>query len=868
MTQLPIMWKLIVSFVLAILTPMTLTTLVSLKVTSTHLEQQLKAEGRASLRHAQNELSRLISSADSIAEFLSDSISLHGEVIKAHSERQYLEFFREFSSIAIIEIFDNNKELIAQNNVNTLRDSGFVSPPNDSILEKALNLEKTTDYFSHKNGIAIKVATPIVEMKTLDTTGVIVVTIPINSIFVQDLKSRTKADIAIQWNASGDIHSTFLNENGTSVNHIWENTQIFFDTPKDKIIQQQVVINNQPFSISSSIFTADNGKTIGILSTGLNAYNLKHNKESLYKVVFISSTFFLIIAILIGIALSRTFTRPITKLKYTMTQVAEGDLNKRVTAIGSDEIGDLSTHFNQMTDSLQRSFTNNEQQKIEIEILQNYLSNIINSMPSVLIGIDAEGRITQWNKQAEIFTGIGVNQALQHTVTDVFPQMASRLDTIQQSIKTRTAQFSLHERCDTQDGEMYQNVTIYPLITNGTDGAVIRIDDVTKEHNMALQLSQSRRMDAIGELAGGIAHDFNNMLMGILGAAEILEFSVDEKTKKPLKIIISAAQRAADLTSKLLTFSRQTNIELSPTNIQTVIIDAINLLKRTLDKAIVISCSIKTDRSVIMGNDSQLQNVLLNIGINAAHAMDNSGKLDFHINNVTLSEDYCADNKLLLTSGNFVAIEIKDTGSGIPPHVIKRIFEPFYTTKELGKGTGLGLASAYGIIQEHHGAIKVTSDLGYGATFTIYLPETNIPLPEAAPEEKMVEGSETIMLVDDEKVIRETSSTLLEHLGYNVVVAKNGQEAIKLFKPMAEDISLVILDMIMPRMSGTETFHKLKEIRSDIKIVISSGFTNNEDLTELRQCGLAGDIQKPYSAASLSQLLAKVLSRKTNNLHL
>lgn len=496
----------------------------------------------------------------------------------------------------------------------------------------------------------------------------------------------------------------------------------------------------------------------------------------------------------------------------------------------------------------------------ELFQVKSYLSNIINSMPSILISVDNKGIVTQWNKKAEDHTGLDISQAVGKHVVEVFPQIVAEMDKIQESITNKRIVAQKNRAFNSDSGIRYEDITIYPLITNGAKGAVIRIDDVTREYTLEEQLNQSRKMDAVGQLAGGIAHDFNNMLAGIIGAAEILDIlrKNDGKSSKYIDIIIQSSQRAAGLISKLLAFSRKSNIEKKSIDIDKTIIDTIEILERSIDKKIQISFNDKAKSKFVLGDDSQIHNALLNMGINAAHAMPNGGLLSFSIENIFLDKKYCELSPFDIIPGNYLEIEVRDNGVGIPPEHISKIFEPFFTTKKQGEGTGLGLAAVYGIVKEHSGAVTVYSEIGTGTVFHIYLPLTeNLNL--ISEEKKLEHGHGQILLADDEEIIRLTSQDILETLGYTVLTAKNGLEAVEIFKANIENVDLVILDMIMPEMNGREAFHEIKKIRNDVNIIISSGFSKNEDLAELYNHGLSGFIKKPFRIDELSVMIKKFI---------
>ena len=403
-------------------------------------------------------------------------------------------------------------------------------------------------------------------------------------------------------------------------------------------------------------------------------------------------------------------------------------------------------------------------------------------------------------------------------------------------------------------------------------GIVVNYRDVTKRiegenetKKLQEQLNQSRKMDAIGQLAGGIAHDFNNMLTGIMGAAQLLKLptrNLDEKGNEFVDMILKASNRAADLTNKLLAYSRKSMNSFASIDIRDVVDDTISIIENTIDKKIDIFVNKHVENSVVMADKSDLQNAFINICINASHAMPNGGELRIKIQNIELNEIFCENSPFEIMPGRYIDIQIEDTGFGIEKDEIKKIFEPFYTTKDQGKGTGLGLSAVYGIVQDHHGLINVYSEVGIGSSFHIMLPCWNQKLEESKVDTKIMAGTGKVLLVDDEEFIRITGLYMLEEMGYDVIIAKNGTEAVELFEKNYLDIDIVLMDMIMPKMNGSEAFIKMKKIDENCKVVISSGFTKNESLNELNKLGLSGFIRKPFQDFELSKLLVKVLNKK------
>lgn len=395
----------------------------------------------------------------------------------------------------------------------------------------------------------------------------------------------------------------------------------------------------------------------------------------------------------------------------------------------------------------------------------------------------------------------------------------------------------------------------------GKPFALSAVMDISEQKRLQNQLAQSQKLDIVGQLAGGIAHDFNNMLAVIMASAEMLKLSLpsDEKNNKMINAIIEAANRSADLTSELLTFSRKGTTIISPVRINDTIIAVISLLERTIDKQIQLKTLLDGDNPVVMGDQTQLQSALLNLGINARDAMPQGGVLTYSTAGKSLDESECRLMGISLSPGYYLEIMVSDTGAGMTKAVMERIFEPFFTTKAVGKGTGLGLAAVYGTVHNHHGEMHVHSEPGAGSVFKIFLPmaEGEIDIPLGSSE--VPGGNGGILLVDDEEILREVGRELLENLGYRVFLAENGVHAIEVFVANQGDISLVVLDMIMPKMGGMETLLKLREQAPEVKVLLCSGFSHEGTGAELIGLGATGFIQKPYSLRLISRAVADAI---------
>ena len=379
------------------------------------------------------------------------------------------------------------------------------------------------------------------------------------------------------------------------------------------------------------------------------------------------------------------------------------------------------------------------------------------------------------------------------------------------------------------------------------------------------RLRQTQKMEAIGQLAGGIAHDFNNMLSGIMGCAGLLENKLPEDSPhlKYISMINDSAARAAELAAQLLSFSRKQALLVSKTDVHSVILDSIAILENTIDKRITIHTELEARRFIVEGEYSQLQTIFINLGINASHAMPDGGDLSFYTKVIKVDHNWSGeDDSAFAPESDHIEISVVDTGCGMSPEILTHIFEPFFTTKRLGEGTGLGLASVYGIIQQHKGMITADSVVGEGSQFKILLPLADeadeLHEPVEYDTSALTAGTGTILVVDDEKVLRFILERILVDCGYQVVLAENGREAIDIYKKQADSIDLVVCDMVMPEMDGYECFLKLKSMNPEIKFMIASGFTKDNSIDELKRKGLNGFIKKPFKATIISKMIAEI----------
>ncbi len=518
---------------------------------------------------------------------------------------------------------------------------------------------------------------------------------------------------------------------------------------------------------------------------------------------------------------------------------------------------------------IHRSHTNKqllELKNSQLEQTKEHLTTILRSIGDGVIVTDSQGVIRNMNPAAEKLTGWDISDAagkpeetiLQFISTDDRLRVPSHVTEVLSSKKVFTSDRDISLL--TGDNRTIEIIdTAAPIMKEGSEeisGVVLIIRDVTERNKIEAERRQNQKLQSLGQLTGGIAHDVNNMLAGISGAAELLEKSVADNPKamKYLLLIQNASKRTADLIGKLLAFSRKGKVVTSRIDVHAIILDTVTLLERSIDKRITITTDLDAETHVVTADPSQLQNGLLNLFINARDAMPEGGKLHIATTNTVFDEQHCqADSGF--TPNDYIRISIQDTGLGIPPEVQPHIFEPFYTTKKVGKGTGLGLASVYGMIQEHKGIIRFYSEPGTGTVFNIYLPVSAEHNQEVTLKTVTKQGHGTVLLVDDEDIIRQTGALLLEHMGYSVILARNGSEGVAMYKDRQEEIDFIILDMVMPVMNGKEAFEHIQRINPAAKIVITSGFAKNVDINAMLETGAVGYLMKPFSRLQLQKIL-------------
>lgn len=555
----------------------------------------------------------------------------------------------------------------------------------------------------------------------------------------------------------------------------------------------------------------------------------------------------------------------------------------------------------------------------EIDFLKNYLHNIIDSMPSVVISMDENLKITQWNKNAHIFSEYDFERVKDKYITEVLPFFKNYENNLKEVHKNNQS-FYINYHNDTEQSSIFEgykkvwNIIVFPLTYNGVKGIVLRIDDVTELDKKEQLLRQAQKMEMIGTLAGGLSHDFNNILGGIIATLSILyhkitkqSTSANNKTKEmntgfiaqQIELLMDLSEKAADLVKQLLTLSRKNEISLTPLDLNLSLKRVVKICKNSFDKSVSFNLSYYPESANILGDLNQIEQVLLNLFINACHAMtimkqdtckDNNNnscggvisvkinyinKINKHLElkNKTLeySNSFSTltidDNSSLLTEKYWV-ISIADTGVGIDKYNISKILDPFFTTKKKDSGTGLGLSMVNNIIHKHHGFMDIYSEIEKGTVFNLYLPlyeDKNkasdiIKINHIKANFDTASKNLTIIVIEDDTVLRDIMTDILTECGFKVLSATDGKKGIKLLKDYNTEIKLIIVDMIMPNKSGLDVIKYTKKEFPNVRIILTSGFHNDNRIIQAKEYGINSFLAKPFTIHNLISEINKILS--------
>ncbi len=478
---------------------------------------------------------------------------------------------------------------------------------------------------------------------------------------------------------------------------------------------------------------------------------------------------------------------------------------------------------------------------------------------------DLSHRLTYWNRSAERLYGWTAAEALGQPMDKLLHVDHEKFADADRQVRA-TGEWSGEIQKHAKDGTMRTIDGRWTLLRDdeGQPQAILTIDtDITERKKLEQQFMRAQRMESIGTLAGGIAHDLNNLLAPITMGVELLkQFNPDEKSRRLITNIERSAKRGADLVKQVLSFARGVDGARVSIHLKHLVREAESILENTFPKNIRLEAAAPNDLWLVQGDPTQLNQVLLNLCVNARDAMPQGGHLTIQVRNTRIDGQYAAMNPNV-RAGPYVQIEVTDTGTGMPPEIIDRIFDPFFTTKEMGKGTGLGLATVQGIVRSHGGFITVYSEVGKGSTFKVYLPaqsETTAPEETAPVEEALPRGAgELILVVDDEAAILGVTRQTLEAFGYEVLTAEDGAQAIGLYALHRTRVALVLTDMMMPVMDGPALITALQRINPAVRVIATSGLNANGGVARAAAAGVRHFLPKPYTAEILLKLIRQVL---------
>ncbi len=514
-----------------------------------------------------------------------------------------------------------------------------------------------------------------------------------------------------------------------------------------------------------------------------------------------------------------------------------------------------------------RDITDRKRAEEEIRVSQRRLQIHLENTPLAAIEWDTEFRVASWNPAAEHIFGYSRAEVMgRHGSFIVPPQFREHVDRVWRDLLALKGGARSTNDNITRDGrviscEWYNT----PLVDDSGRvlGVASLVQDVTERVALEERLRQSQKMEAVGRLAGGIAHDFNNLLTVILGYSQLLTdgLPAGSRLADSTTQIKSAADRAAGITRQLLAFSRKTILSPRLIDLNHVMLNLDSMLRRLIGEDIEVLVVPARDLGTVKADPGQIEQVLMNLALNARDAMPNGGKLTLETSNVEIDEGYAQEHRSVIP-GRYVMLAVSDTGVGMSSDTKAHIFEPFYTTKELGKGTGLGLSTVYGIVKQSGGYVWVYSEPDQGTTFKIYLPRVDQPAQPLSTEKRITgiqRGTETILLVEDDPQLNQLASSVLTHCGYRVLAAANPEEGLALCSTHPHDIHLLVTDVVMPKMNGRQLAEEVARIRPRVKLLYVSGYTSNA----IVHYGVLDDglwfLPKPFSLAALVAKVREVL---------
>lgn len=738
------------------------------------------------------------------------------------------------------------------------------------IYTSAIDLNQEYGQIQEPHVPVLRIAAPIfVDGKAF---GIVIANLDLRSLFDVIRNARASGTMVLV-NGDGDylVHPDRRREFGFDLgqrHRIQDDFSQFGDLPAADVTPSiHISRDGSPFGLGGSIVQLAGGSRVGVIQ--MVPYDevlaaVKPMRNSIALATIVAG----LVAAALGIFIARSMARPLEQMAKAVGGFVPGkDVSVPVKAVG--EIGLLARQFEQMAAQVSAG-------SAEIRRQAEIFNIIMSSMSDMVMLYDERRRLIYANPAATQSLGladyIGTDRWTE--AFDVLPAGpgAQPMELEDRPI-TRAVAGERTEHPDMvyrrKDGGTFNvDISGHPIrdAEGRSRGAVMVVRDVTRARQAEGQLRQAQKLESVGQLTGGVAHDFNNILTVILGTSDLLieATQLNPKLAKMAETIGVAALRGAQLTSQLLSFARKQALQPAHTDVNTVVGEVARLLKPTLGENVEIETALAAEAWHSLIDPSQLSTALLNLAVNARDAMPDGGKLTLETANVVLDAEYASAHSEVMP-GDYVMVAFSDTGGGIPEEILNRVFEPFFTTKAEGKGTGLGLAMVYGFVKQSGGHIKIYSEVGHGTTVKLYLPRSveagqeQVPTPPDADPQ----GQETILLVEDDPLVRAYAAAVLSSLSYNVLEAANGPEAIALVEAGAR-FDLLFTDVIMPGgMNGRQLAAELSSRMPGIKILYSSGYTENAIVHHGRLDPGVDLLAKPYRKADLAGKLREVLARQT-----
>lgn len=685
-------------------------------------------------------------------------------------------------------------------------------------------------------------------------------------------------DLSITLLRNDEIIAVFIYENDLMVSGIYKDNYKINSA-------SNLIFNDKNFDYSNNDYlkvvdklVLDN-KVIGKIVIFYTDYFAR--QEIAYRqnnLIYLFSVLLILIVVFVVLFVKQKLVTPVLKLLRFSEEIAHSkDFTKEINVISQDEIGQLCEGFNYMIKKLHQRDIERDELEEKLRKIQSYLNNIIQSMPSMLITVDENSRITQWNQAATENTGISATEVIGKKIEEVAPFLLDYISQYDDSFQSKKPMYFYRKQLETID-KGFKNISLYPLTTNGVKGLVLRIDDITELEKKEDQLRQMQKMETVGILAGGLAHDFNNVLGGILGVLSLLSYKINkgkdinrDELIEFIQTMEESGDRAVDMVKQLLTLSRKQEFSFTLIDLNQSVKHVVKICKNTFDKSITINVKQNPKEAFVNADPTQIEQVILNLCVNASHAMTimkhkdeaQGGILNISIDSIKADSFFCETHPEA-EQKEYYKLSVCDTGVGMDATLAAKIFDPFFTTKEKGKGTGLGLAMVYNIVKQHKGFIDLYTEKNIGSTFSVYLPvmdKEHLGIFSPEKEFDTFSGKGIVLVVDDEKVMRKIAGQMLKIFGFDTIYAEDGEEGVKVYKERMNEIKFVLLDMVMPKMSGKDVFLEIKKVNPNAKVILSSGFRQDERVEEVIQHGVDGFVQKPYILQTLSDKLFEIFGK-------